>query len=151
MSPAEATAEIHLRLLTALDYSAVVGVWTAAGVTVGLRGRESEEAFRRQVTQFPDLYLGASHGDQLIGVVLGSHDGRKGWINRLAVRPEYRRRGVASKLIARCDEAIRAQGIEIVCALVEEPNMASRRVFTRAGFADDVPVRYFRKLSRPGV
>jgi ribosomal protein S18 acetylase RimI-like enzyme len=90
-------------------------------------------------------------GDRLVGVVLGSHDGRKGWINRLAVRPEYRRRGVALRLIAACEEAIRAHGIEIVCALVEEPNTASRAVFTHAGFADGVPVRYFRKLSRPGV
>ena len=35
----------------------------------------------------------AEAGGELVGVVLGTHDGRKGWINRLAVAPAYQRRG----------------------------------------------------------
>lgn len=113
------------------------------------RGRESEGAFRRQIARFPDLYLAATDGDRIVGVVLGSHDHRKGWINRVAVLPEYQRRGVAASLVTACDEAIRAGGIEIVSALVEQGNNASYALFEKLGYQSDVPVRYYRKLSHP--
>ena len=131
------------------DYEAIVGIWSAAGLPVRLAGREGRPAFLRQLAQFPDLYLVATEGDRVIGVVLGSHDQRKGWINRLAVLPEYRRRGIGAGLARACDEAIRAHGIEIVAALVEKDNITSAELFEKLGYRADVPARYYRKLSHP--
>jgi len=129
------------------DYDAIVELWSAAGSHVDLAARESRHAFTRQLAQFRDLFLVAVEGDRIIGVVLGSHDGRKGWINRLAVHPHHRREGVAAALVTACDTAIRAEEISIVCALVETGNAASAALFRRLGYADDTPVAYFRKKS----
>ena len=85
----------------------------------------------------------------IIGIVLGSHDGRKGWINRLAVVPEHRRRGIAAALVRACERALDAHGIEIVAALVEPSSRESAALFEELGYREDVPVRYFRRLSRP--
>ncbi len=131
------------------DYDAVLALWSAAGLPIRARGRESRAAFERQIEQFGDLYLAATDGDRIVGVVLGTHDGRKGWINRLAVLPEYRRRGIAAALVTACDTAIRAEGIEIIAALIEPENVASIALFERLGYRADVPVVYYRKLSRP--
>ena len=133
------------------DYGEIVEVWRASGLSVRLQGRESEEAFRLQLDQFPDLYLLAIDGGRGVGVVRGSHDHRKGWINRLAVLPGYRRRGMASALMSACEAAIGTHGIEIAAALVESDNTASHAFFERLGYRADVPVRYYRKLSRPDV
>ena len=86
-----------------------------------------------------------------VGVVLGSHDERKGWINRLAVMPEYRRRGIALSLADACDAAIRADGIEIVAALVEVNNDSSAALLEKLGYAADIPVTYYRKRAHPEV
>jgi ribosomal protein S18 acetylase RimI-like enzyme len=129
------------------DYEQIVTVWSSCGLSFSSRGRESEQAFRRQLRQFPDLYLVATDGDRIAGVVLGSHDHRKGWINRVAVVPEYRRRGLATALVSACDAAIRAQGIEIVAALIEPDNVDSMVLFEKLGYRNDVPARYYRKLS----
>ena len=145
----ERGARVPIRRATAEDYDEIGRVWSASGLSVRLRGRESKQAFCRQLEQFPDLYLVATEGDRIIGVVLGSHDHRKGWINRLAVLPEYRRRGIGTALASACDAAIRAHGIEIVAALIEPDNAASGVVFERLGYRTDVEVRYFRKLSHP--
>ena len=131
------------------DYEPIKSMWTITGLQARIRGRESRKAFLHQLKQFPDLYLVAVDGERIIGMVFGSHDHRKGWINRLAVLPEYRRRGVAAALVTTCDEAIRVQGIEIVAALVETPNTESARLFEKLGYRADVPVRYYRKLSHP--
>ena len=153
-----------IRRVTADDYERLVSLWTLSGMHPETQGRESKSAFLQQLEQFPDLYLAATVGERIVGVVLGTHDGRKGWINRLAVHPDHQRRGIASALVTACDKVIRARGIGIVAALVDdspkarEPwgertarNAASAALFEALGYREDVPVRYFRKLGGPSA
>lgn len=138
----------NIRAISSDDYDALVELWTASGSGFQVNGRESREALTRHFERFPHLSFAAISGGQFVGVVLGTHDGRKGWINRLAVRPEFRRRGIAQALVRACDAAIRAAGIEIVAALVESENEPSAAMFRKLGYSDAIEVRYFRKVSQ---
>lgn len=151
MSGPNENPSLPIRRARADDYDQIAKVWSASGLAASLQGRDSEEAFRRQLERFPDLYLVATDGGRVVGVVLGSHDHRKGWINRLAVVPEYRRRGTASALVSACEEAIRSHGIGIIAALVDPSNTNSCKVFEILGYRTDVQARYFRKLDYPEV
>jgi len=145
------TESIPIRPATEQDYASILLVWRESGLRVSEDGRDGPAAFRDQLARFPGLYLVAADAERVIGVVLGTHDGRKGWINRLAVLPQHRRSGIGSRLVQACDRAIRELGIEIVTALVEPRNQASCRLFEKLGFRTDVPVTYFRKVGRPGA
>ncbi len=138
-----------IRRATAADYDDIVTVWSAGALPFCPGYRDSKEGFRRQLERFPSSYLVATDGDRIVGVVLGSHDERKGWINRLAVLPEYRRRGIAEALATACEKAILAQGIEIVAALIGTDNSTSCKLFEKLGYRTDVPVHYYRKLTHP--
>jgi ribosomal protein S18 acetylase RimI-like enzyme len=133
------------------DYPAVRDLWQQAGLFFRPGGRDAEGAVLWQLQHFPKTYLVAERDGRLLGVVLGTHDGRKGWINRLAVHPDYRRRGLGRRLLHVCERALNAEGIEIIAALVERDNDESAAFFARAGYAADVPVHYFRKPSRSNV
>jgi GNAT superfamily N-acetyltransferase len=96
--------------------------------------------------EFPDLFIGAFAGDRLVGVVIGSCETRmKGWINRLAVDPEYQRRGIAQQLVTRMEEELKEYGAKIFCALIETPNEESVRVFQRLGYALHRDILYATK------
>lgn len=151
MNQDERLTPVPIRPATAADYDQIVEVWASGGLPVRLQGREGEEAFCRQLERFPTLYLVAVDGDRVVGVVLGTHDERKGWINRLAVLPAYQRRGIAAALLTACDAAFQAVGIEIVAALVEPENTPSRALLGQSGYRADVPVKYYRKLTRPDI
>ena len=138
-----------IRQARAEDYEEIAALCSAAGLETWTKGRDSTEPFCRQLEHLADLYLVATDGDRMIGVVLGSHDHRKGWINRLAVLPQYRHRGVAKKLVLECERAIRARGIGIVAALIDPANTASCALFETLGYRTDVPARYYRKLAHP--
>jgi ribosomal protein S18 acetylase RimI-like enzyme len=140
-----------IRPIRSEEYAAVCDVWEAAGLSTRPQGRDAEPEFLEQLKRFPTSYLLAEHDGRVIGVVLGTHDQRKGWINRLAVRPEYQRQAVARRLIEACERALYAQGIGIVAALVEKENTASAAIFTAAGYVTDVPVHYFCKRTRTGI
>lgn len=95
---------------TERDYHDMVSVWRASGLDTKPGGRDSQSSFAKQCRLFPTSHLVALDGDCIVGVVLGTHDGRKGWINRLAVLLRYQRCGVATSLVRTCEDALRAGG-----------------------------------------
>jgi ribosomal protein S18 acetylase RimI-like enzyme len=143
--------QVAIRPMRPDDYPAVRRLWERTGLPIRPTGRDAQAAVLGQLKQFPSTYLVAERQGRLVGVVLGTHDGRKGWINRLAVHPDHRRQGLARRLLAACERALHAQGIEIIAAFVERENAPSAALFERAGYVADVPVCYYRKRSRPDV
>jgi len=123
-----------LRHLTADDYDAVINLWKQAGLqSVRLRGRDSHDAFAAQLAAGQRV-IGLEDAGQLVGAVLVTHDTRKGWINRLAVHPDYRRKGYGAQLIAAAEQEFREMGFQIFAVLIEADNDASRELFAREGY-----------------
>lgn len=90
------------------------------------------------------MYLGAFEGERLVGTILGTHDTRKGWINRLAVHPAYRRKGLATRLVREAERGLRHRGLRMFAALIEPGNAASEALFHSLGY-EVVPIAYVRK------
>jgi ribosomal protein S18 acetylase RimI-like enzyme len=143
--------DVVIREMRERDLPAVQDLWRDAGLPAKPAGRDSTPALRDQLPHFPTTYLVAEHEGRIVGAILGTHDFRKGWINRLAVHPEYRRLGLAHRLTAACEAALHSLGIEIIAALVERDNEPSAAFFRGTDYRTDVPVHYFRKLRRPDV
>ena len=91
--------EVTIREMTIDDYDAVTRVWTEAGLPFRPRGRDRLEKMLMEMARGTAVFMVAEDGDVVVGVVLGTHDGRRGWINRLAVLPAYRRQGIACRLV----------------------------------------------------
>jgi ribosomal protein S18 acetylase RimI-like enzyme len=100
-----------------------------------------------------ELVLAALEGgddgsaELLVGVVLGSFDGRRGWIQRLAVDPPARRRGVGAALVAELERRLAVRGCVQVNLLVHSPNEEGRAFWARRGYqgSDDLTM-YRRRL-----
>jgi ribosomal protein S18 acetylase RimI-like enzyme len=123
-----------LRYLTSHDYDAIIHLWKQAGLhSVRLRGRDSHDAFAAQLAAGQKV-IGLEDAGQLVGAILVTHDTRKGWINRLAIHPDYRRKGYAVQLIAAAEQELRAMGLQIFAVLVEADNNASQELFAREGY-----------------
>ncbi len=133
------------------DYAEVLELWGRAGLPARPEGRDAPEAFRRQQESGLQHSLGIRVDGHLVAVVILTHDGRKGWINRLAVDPAYRHRGFASRLVAASERWFNdGVGIEVTAALIHAHNDASLALFDSLGY-EVVDVVYVRKLARPGA
>lgn len=137
--------------LTEEDYDAVVALWAAAGLPIRPLGRDSRTQFAAQLAAGSQTVLGVKEGDRLVGVILATHDGRKGWLNRLAVYPDQRRQGMALFLIHEAERVLRAQGLQIIAALVEDWNSASMSLMARAGYTDHPDIHYLTKREDDNV
>lgn len=137
---------VEYRRLAAGDYDKVVEVWQKAGLPYRPQGRESREAFIKQLSDDHIIVLGAFAGGEMVGVVIGSHDGRKGWVNRLAVVPGRQKQGIAQELILQVEEYFRSAGILMFAALINNDNCASMALFQKIGYEMKPHIMYFRKL-----
>lgn len=134
-----------IRRLTIADYEAVLALWQRAGLpSIRPQGRDSREAFARQLGD-GQVVLGLEESGALIGCVVVTNDTRKGWINRLAIDPQHRRKGYGQQLIRAAEEALREQGSRVIAALVEDGNDASLALFQKAGYCVDSDVIYLSK------
>jgi ribosomal protein S18 acetylase RimI-like enzyme len=136
---------MHIRRLTAKDYEAMASLWRRAKLPFRPQGRDSRESIVRQMNLNPDFFIGAFGQDRLIGVAVLSCDMRKGWINRLAVAPECRRKGVARALIAESERTLRTRGVNVFCALIDANNKPSKELFKKCGYVEHNDIVYFSK------
>ena len=127
---------MRIRKLTIDYYNEILSLWDRSALPYKPRGRDSESAIEFQMKRNPSFFLGAYDGNRLVGTVFASFDLRRGWINRLAVDPKYRRTGVARKLIATAEKVLRKKGARIICALVEDYNAASLSLFKKCGYVE---------------
>jgi ribosomal protein S18 acetylase RimI-like enzyme len=129
------TLLMEIRRLTIEDYDGLMKLWTSSGLkSLRSKGRDGRGEIEKQMALFPEGFIGAFEGNAIIGAVIASHDGRKGWINRLAVSPERRRRGLARRLARAAEAVLKAQGIKVICALIEDENAVSLDLFRALGY-----------------
>jgi ribosomal protein S18 acetylase RimI-like enzyme len=100
------------------ELSAVLRLWKDANVTPA-SVTDSIEGLTRLIREPAALLLVAIIDARIVGSVIGGWDGWRGNIYRLAVTPEYRRRGIARRLVEEISSALFAKGAERLSALVE--------------------------------
>jgi RimJ/RimL family protein N-acetyltransferase len=134
-----------IRDLNADDYDRLIELWRRSGLDHRPKGRDSLESMRPEFERKETCILGMFDGDILIGSVVGSSDGRKGWINRLAIDPGYRKTGLSQVLIAECEKFLHFLGLKVIAALIEGENPVSKRAFKKAGYLYASDVSYYSK------
>jgi len=143
--------DVVIRKFQIEDYEAVISLWKIGEIPYKPRGRDTRDKILEEITKETAIFLVAEIDGQVVGSVLGTHDGRKGWINRLATAPEFRQRGIARLLLKEAEDKIHELGIEIIACLIEDYNRGSMDFFQHAGYTKHTDIIYFTKRKYPEV
>ena len=136
---------VTLRRLTIDDHAAILALWQRAGLhSIRPEGRDSRSEFEKQFAG-GQIAIGLEEDGKLIGVVIVTNDTRKGWINRLAIDPDYRRRGYGEQLVHASEDVLHEAGIHLIAAFIEEGNLASLSLFEKLGYATHQHLYYVSK------
>jgi ribosomal protein S18 acetylase RimI-like enzyme len=134
-----------LRRLTIDDHAAILALWQRADLhSIRPEGRDSQSEFGKQFAG-GQIAIGLEEDGQLIGVVIATHDTRKGWINRLAIDPDHRRKGYGEQLVHTAEDALHKAGMHLIAAFIEEGNTASLTLFEKLGYAAHQHITYVSK------
>ncbi|MBR6703808.1 MAG: GNAT family N-acetyltransferase [Lachnospiraceae bacterium] len=125
---------MKIRLMTINDYEKVYQLWlSCAGM--GLNNLDdSREGIARYLRRNPDTCFVAEKSDEIIGVIIAGHDGRRGFIYHTAVDPDHRKQGIATKLVDAAMDALKANGITKAALVVFARNDVGNAFWEKAGF-----------------
>jgi ribosomal protein S18 acetylase RimI-like enzyme len=133
------------------DYDALIALWNDAQLPFKPKGRDKRDKIDYELKHGKNIFLVAEINGKLVGSVFGTHDGRKGWINRFAVAPEFQRQNIAKKLIAEVEDRFSELGIDIIACLVEDWNTKSLQVFEKLGYKKHSDIFYLSKRKNSDI
>ena len=133
------------------DYDSLPALWEEASLPYRPKGRDSRASMERELKLGRNMFLVAESRGKIVGVVLGTQDGRKGWINRLAVAKKWRRKGIAGRLVREAEKEFAALGINITAGLIEDWNGDSMKFFEKMGYVRHRDIFYYSKRKDSSV
>jgi ribosomal protein S18 acetylase RimI-like enzyme len=131
------------------DYDRLVDLWREAGLPYRPEGRDSRQNIAREISSGHADFLVAESGGNMTGSILCTNDGRKLWINRLAVLPSWQRRGVAGMLLEEAERCAERRGLAVIACLIHAENEPSRELFAKKGYTVDPDILYYSKRKGP--
>jgi N-acetylglutamate synthase len=142
---------MEIRKARRQDYESIVSLWTRAGLRYQPSGRDSRANLEREIEDPSVDALVAFSDGRMIGTVIGTNDGRKGWVNRLAIDPDHRGKGVAQALVGRVEECFKARSLKIFSCLINAGNEPSQSLFEKIGYDRHPEVIYYSKKIDPDI
>ena len=128
------TTSTRIRPITMHDFDEILAFWRGCpGLVVG--ESDTQEKFELYLRRNPSTNFLAEAGGSIAGTALAGHDGRRGTLRHVAVRPELRRQGLATQLVEKCLEALRAEGIERSYAIVVKDNDDGQAFWEKRGWS----------------
>ena len=134
--------EIHLRECREDEGQAVLDLWQQAGDVVA-SPTDSLEQVKVAINHSAALFLVAESKGNIVDTIIGTFDGWRGEVYRLAVR----RRGVARMLVDGAEKWMGEQGCHRITALVEKDHPWATGFWNSAGYQlHESMSRYLRDI-----
>jgi N-acetylglutamate synthase len=103
-------------------YEDVLALWKRCE-GVGLSDADAPQAIRAYLERNPGMSFVAKVDSNIVGAILGGHDGRRGYIHHLAVDIVWRRHGIARRLVETCIYALKEAGIQKIHIFIFNNNV----------------------------
>ncbi len=144
MTQTAPTNDVTIRAARLEDVRRVLALWDQARSPAAVTP-DDVRSVSRLIAHTEDALLVAEHDGEIIGALIAAWDGWRGNMYRLAVLPQLRRRGIATRLIETGHEHLRAKGASRVTALVAHEEEDAVRLWEAAGYQRDEQIARFVK------
>ena len=137
--------EIVIRQCLEDDIESVLELWLAAGSTPSIT--DTRETMLITVNSPAASMILADIGGTVGGSVIAGFDGWRGNVYRLAVHPDFQRRGIARRLVTAAEDWLRARGVKRIGAVVEKDHAWATGFWDSTEFyLEPLDLRYVRDL-----
>ncbi|MCM5508008.1 MULTISPECIES: GNAT family N-acetyltransferase [Vibrio] len=143
---------VTIRPMTIEDYDAVIRLWLQTeGMSV--RDADSRENIALYLDRNPNLSFVAISEGNIIGAVLVGTDGRRGYLQHLAVLPQFRGQRIGYQLISQSINALAKIGIPKTHLFVYDDNLNAQKFYEKLGWfpRDNIRMYSYNSSSNSNV
>ncbi len=123
------------------ELQVVLDIWRRAGAVPSVS--DNSAGLRRLLETDADALLVAEADGQVVGTLIATWDGWRGNLYRMAVMPEYRRRGIALQLVRAGEAKLQDQGAPRSSAMVIGDHEHAVKFWEAAGYGRDERLQRF--------
>lgn len=138
------TMTIEIRPYKPSDEELLVQLWTDCGLVVPWNNPQRD--IRRKLKVQPELFLVGCTVGHIIASVMAGYDGHRGWINYLAVHPNYQRLGIGRRIVEEAEARLNAMGCPKVNLQVRTTNTNVIEFYREIGYKIDDVVSLGKRL-----
>ncbi|WP_181137249.1 GNAT family N-acetyltransferase [Vibrio hyugaensis] len=124
------------------DYAQVIELWSETEAML-LRDADSKENIGKYLERNPNLSFVALSSDKIVGAILVGTDGRRGYVQHLAVDSKFRGKGIGEQLISSAVNALAKVGIAKTHLFVANENLNAQSSYEKLGWFLRDEVRLF--------
>ena len=126
------------------DEIPVVQLWSECGLVVPWNNPRRD--IHRKLEVQPEMFLVGCSDGQIIATVMAGYEGHRGWINYLAVHPDYQRMGIGRRMMNEAEIRLRAVGCPKINLQVRSTNTDVIEFYKRIGYKVDDVVSLGKRL-----
>ncbi|MDP6307681.1 MAG: GNAT family acetyltransferase [SAR324 cluster bacterium] len=135
---------LFIRPFQTKDEASVVSLWQLCELTVPWNNPYKDIARKLKVQ--PELFLVGMLDSLLIATVMGGYDGHRGWINYLAVHPDFQGQGYAQQVMENVESELRKRGCPKINLQIRSGNARVMAFYQKLGFTDDQALSMGKRL-----
>jgi len=128
------------------DYDGLLALWRESE-GVRIRDADSYEGIELYLDRNPSLSFVAEFDDEIVGTIMSGHDGKRGYIQHLAVKKSHRRNGIAIELLSMCTQALEQKGIVKSHIHILNDNKQAMEFWSNRGWKKRVDVAVYSFIS----
>ena len=140
---------ILIRPVVIEDYDGIYALWDSTEQSRRAMNPvdDTHEGIARYLRRNPTTCFLACTEDtrQIVGVILTGHDGRRAIVHHMCVHPDYRRQGIARRLVRQAEEALIQEGITKIFGLVFKDNDPANAFWEEQGYTLRTNLNYRNK------
>lgn len=140
-------SELNIRPYREGDEPGVVQLWKSCGLVVPMNDPHQDIARKLRVQ--PELFLVGTLAHGLVATVMAGYEGRRGWLNYLAVSPDQRRRSFGRRMVEAAEERLSALGCPKINLQIRTSNRDVIAFYGRLGYGVDDVVSMAKRMSPP--
>ncbi len=126
------------------DKFEVVNLWQKCKLCVPWN--DPYKDISRKMKVFPELFLVGIFDRILIASVMGGYDGHRGWINYLAVHPNFQNQGFGHQMMDYIESELREKGCPKINLQIREGNDRVMYFYKKLGYTNDRAISMGKRL-----
>jgi ribosomal protein S18 acetylase RimI-like enzyme len=131
------------------DENPVIELWRRCGL---LRPWNNPAAdIERKLQVNPEMFLVGIMNGRIVATAMGGYEGHRGWVNYLAVDPEYQRKGLGTLIMSAVEEQILATDCPKINLQIRTDNPDAMRFYESIGYQHDEVVSMGKCLVRDDI
>ncbi len=136
--------EMLIRQYSADNENAMVELWQRCGLTRPWNDPRKDIARKLKVN--PELFLVGFVNGKVAASAVAGYEGHRGWVNYLAVDPDFQRKGLGRQMMQNVEQALAQTGCPKVNIQVRTGNLNAIEFYKNLGYKIDETVSMGKRL-----